>query len=642
MRQDIQFLRGLAVLIVVLEHAGIGPSAGYLGVDIFFVISGYLITRLIQTKLEAGEFSFGEFYARRAKRLLPAAFTTFALTALAAPYFLTSIQLDEFQTQLIGSLTFTANIVLYGQSGYFDSEAALKPLLHIWSLSLEEQYYFALPLLLFIVRRRFWPHITLAILVGSVGLCIFYLSHDPSFAFYSLPTRAWELCIGSLVAILRLDVKPFRFFHWVFWPAFAATTLIPFFPTSLPHPSLDAMMICLGTAVVIINKREFFERAPLFRIVSWIGDASYSIYLAHWPIMAFINSAYLSEVPLGTRLISLGLTLTAGLALHYFVERPTHKSTYHLTLPKTVVAATPAAALVFLLLFIGNAVQASGSVSINFYELRKPNYGLNITCDQKHRSFKSLTECTSGPNPTVMIWGDSLAMHLVQGVQSSMSFEFIQATKSSCPPAFGYAQFNNKTKYTESWAHSCVEFNRSVMSYLKANPDIGTVVIGSTFSAFAFDPPWQAVVYTRGQDFARSEIDTKRSVRILRNTVRALRSMGKRVVVFAPPPAGGVNYSECIERELTGKITFGIDSCTIPIKADQSHYGEVRKMLHRVSITADVPVIDPRDWMCAEGKCNTIEDNIPLYRDTLHLSEEGSAFLGKKENWGNIISDMAR
>ena len=156
MRTDIQFLRGIAVLLVVIYHSGLGLfQHGYVGVDVFFVISGFLITKLILVQLDKGTFSFGDFYFRRAKRLLPALYSTLLFTSALSVIFLTQDQLKDFAYQFIGALSFSANMVLPSQTGYFSEAAESKPLLHIWSLSLEEQYYFILPLFLFLLTKRF-------------------------------------------------------------------------------------------------------------------------------------------------------------------------------------------------------------------------------------------------------------------------------------------------------------------------------------------------------------------------------------------------------------------------------------------------------------------------------------------------------
>src|SRR5688500_736851 len=167
-RTDIQALRGVAVLLVVLQHAKAGfIGAGFLGVDIFFVISGFLITGTIRKAIERGDFSFREFYFRRAKRLLPAAYVTFAFTALLGFFLLDAVEWRDFTRQLAGAVTFTGNFVLWQQTGYFEGAAAFKPLLHVWSLAVEEQYYLLLPAALIMVPQRYWASGNGVVLVAS-------------------------------------------------------------------------------------------------------------------------------------------------------------------------------------------------------------------------------------------------------------------------------------------------------------------------------------------------------------------------------------------------------------------------------------------------------------------------------------------
>ncbi len=198
-------LRGIAVLLVVLEHAKLPfLRGGFLGVDIFFVISGYLVTRIIREELAeaSGSFRFRHFYARRVRRLLPAAYATILATALASWWLLDAGEFRNLVWQMGGAFVFLANIVLWGQSDYFSGSAALKPLLHLWSLSLEEQYYLGLPLLLVLTGARWRAPLVLLLAIISLTLCLTLGQRSPSANFYFLPTRAWELGIGSFIAFL--------------------------------------------------------------------------------------------------------------------------------------------------------------------------------------------------------------------------------------------------------------------------------------------------------------------------------------------------------------------------------------------------------------------------------------------------------
>ncbi|PKM05100.1 MAG: acyltransferase, partial [Gammaproteobacteria bacterium HGW-Gammaproteobacteria-7] len=253
-RNDIQILRGLAVLLVLVYHSGAGiATAGYLGVDIFFVISGYLITRMVVGQIALGRFRFGDFYLRRARRLLPAAYLTLALTTIAAIYLLDYREWNDFVVQLLGALTFTGNFALWQQAGYFSGAAELKPLLHIWSLAIEEQYYLVLPLFLVFIARRLWLPLAGALALASLALHIHWAGTDPAAAFYLLPSRGWELAVGSLLALAELrGLRPGPGARLAFWPALLALIAVPLWGSGLSTP-FDNVLVCAATAVVILR-----------------------------------------------------------------------------------------------------------------------------------------------------------------------------------------------------------------------------------------------------------------------------------------------------------------------------------------------------------------------------------------------------
>src|SRR5436190_3117515 len=259
-RIDIQALRGFAVLMVVLYHAKVGPTQnGYLGVDVFFVISGYLITTLVARGIARGDFSLVDFYFRRAKRLLPAAYVTIAVTALIAPWFLNQQELHDFSGQVIGAISFTSNFVLWQQSGYFEGASDLKPLLHVWSLSLEEQYYMLLPAVLLLTRSPLWMRIVTTALIASMLLCIIGVAIKPVATFYLLPTRAWELLLGSFGALWVINataaskaVGDSVIVRWLYYPSFACLMLSMVHSFGDRHPGIDAFLVCLSTLVIIL------------------------------------------------------------------------------------------------------------------------------------------------------------------------------------------------------------------------------------------------------------------------------------------------------------------------------------------------------------------------------------------------------
>lgn len=302
-RFDIQVMRGVAVLAVVLFHAlpAYLPK-GYLGVDIFFVISGFLITRILLRDIGRGTFSFARFYKRRAVRLLPASLTTLAVTTVLAAFFLTQAEMADYAKQLIGSLTFTANFALAQQTSYFGAAAETKPLLHIWSLSLEEQFYFVAPLLLWVTPKRRRPQLLIAGAVLSFALCWLFVSRPEwltdspktasKAAFFMLPTRAWELLAGGICAWAMLKRPDLRVPQSLKIGALVGIAPILAIGVDAAHPGLDALIVVGLTSIVLLGQDGWLPSTESTRAVGIVGNWSYSLYLVHWPLFAFAYVSY--------------------------------------------------------------------------------------------------------------------------------------------------------------------------------------------------------------------------------------------------------------------------------------------------------------------------------------------------------------
>lgn len=635
-RSDIQALRGLAVLLVLATHARLGLPAGYLGVDIFFVISGYLITGMVDRAVDDGRFSFRAFYFRRAKRLLPAAYVTFGLTALAAPFLLSSSERHEFVLQMIGAVTFTANFVLFHQTNYFAGAADYKPLLHIWSLSIEEQYYVFLPALVFFTPRRWRVAGAAAILAISLALCLWQVRLAPPDAFYLTPFRVWELAIGSLgaLALDRLAAQPGsvveRSVRFLFWPSVAALFLVPAFPFDMiRHPGIDALIVCVATLVVILRHHPGSSSSAPVNGFAFVGDFSYSLYLVHWPILAFVNNVYLGpNAPLDVRLASGALALGLGYALYQFVEQPVRQAAG--TPSRGLVGGTIAVSL--LIAALPPILFALDRDSRDFAHLRRPNFGLDPACEVPG-AFTVQAACRTGEKPVLLVWGDSFAEHIVPGIVASTKVPVEQATSSGCGPFLGAAPI--------FFGPPCLAFNESVIKHVADTSSIETVVLASRYGSYLSGAP---LLEGTEKDHRIVQPNADVAFRTLKASVDRLHAMGKRVVLVAPPPSNmDFSLAGCEERRLTGLLTIGApERCEVDLAAFQRKHVAVFELLAKVSAATGAPVFDLAPVLCKDGRCPAAIGDLPLYRDDVHLSVEGARLLGERIGLAWKLIEMAR
>ena len=628
MRQDIQILRGLAVLLVMLHHAQTFPAAsGYLGVDVFFVISGFLVTGMVRSAVDTGRFSLGSFYFRRAKRLLPAAYVTFVATAAAAPYLLSQVEYNEFTRQLIGAVTFTANIALLLQADYFNAAAELKPLLHVWSLSIEEQYYVILPALLLLTPRRHWARLMAVLAVSSFVLCLAVVGWKPVAAFYLLPTRAWEMALGSTLAVAG-SAQVWRVWSTrLFVPAAGALLVLPWWATGWAHPGWAALLVCLATMVVITARNPWLERTRSLRWLAIVGDWSYSLYLVHWPIFALLSNATIGASSQATRWAALAIAFVLGYLLHRFVERPVWRHEFAARAP--FVAGLVAASALILTLPVALA-PAVDRKAPDFAVVRRANAGFSAEC-QYGDVFVPKPACANAQRPRVMVWGDSHAMHLVAGVAAATDRGVVQATRSLCGPFIGLAPVGSATT-PRHWAESCLRFNRSVLAYLKREDSIDTVVMSSVFAPYleSDDPSFagrRVLVDEAGTQVERDR-NAELAIEHLRDTVSAVAALGKRVIVVAPPPRSDFNIGLCQERRHTRRFSLGDHAdCTVPRLEYEARQASVIAFVARLRRELAVPVHSFDALLCDARVCQTEIGTTLLYADEGHLSYDGSRLL---------------
>ena len=627
MRNDIQFLRGIAVLYVVFYHSGLGfLPQGFLGVDIFFVLSGFLITKLILEQIEQNKFSFSNFYQRRVNRLLPALYVTLILTSLLSILFLTSSQLQDFSYQLIGAVTFSANMVLPTQTGYFDAAAEGKPLLHIWSLSLEEQYYFLLPLVLFLTPKGRRIVVLIACLIASIYMCFSWSNATEQSApflwrfsdvskyewsFYLLPTRAWELLAGSVTAWLYLN-KHIVVNRLTKIVCLSIILTLGYLQITHSHPSIEALIIVCCTAVILLGDDKWLSQNFINKMIIKVGDWSYSIYLIHWPLFAFSYLAYVGQPPLLASCSIIILSIFLGQIQYKYVETPfRHKGApLQLSSLRNFVLAT---VLVLTIPIISTLLPKNENFDKRVMAQKELNYGFSQECqDAIDNRLNINIKCTNGESFDTVIWGDSYAMHLVPGL--SIKNKIAQITKSMCGPFLNIAIVNSN--YSEQWAKDCIHHNTLALDFIRNNNDIKNVVLSSSIEFYLQNE----ILANDGRTLADSTVLVD-SYKFMMNE---LTKAGKSVVFVSPPPRDGRDIGECLEREY-GPALLLVGNCTISFETYQKHQNSVTKILQelaRVSAVFDVSTL-----LCDKGRCITSKNDTWLYRDNGHLTIEGSQLI---------------
>ncbi len=582
----------MAVLPVVAYHAKLpGISGGFVGVDVFFVISGFLIVSIISREIDQNNFSILRFYERRARRILPALFAMVLFTCLIGLIVLLPSEFVDFPAQVLGALFFVANIVFWRQTNYFSDAADSNLLLHTWSLGVEEQFYIVAPILLIILARYLssWRNLSIAaITIASLLLCI---ALTPSFAtasFYLLPTRAWELGVGAMIALGIVPSLSNRIAREILAASGLAMILasVVFFDSEMEFPGYAALAPVIGAALVIHSGHGTRVGSILsLKPMVLVGLISYSLYLWHWPI--FVAGDLYGM--LDGQVVSfafIALALIVGWLSWRFIERPFRSSQsvsqFRLWTSSAVTALVLAIAALGMSMLNGwpqrfdQTTLAFDAASNDISPRRDDCHISEGLISPEERCFLGVSD--DGQEPLI-VWSDSHGVEVSYALSEDAEVHSI--TYSGCPPILGF-----------SWDKrpECLAHNVQVFDYLSALPQPRQIVLAAYFDWYA---------------------DTDGLVAKLVSTISSLEDQGHSVVVMGPTPGPGANAPKFLARG--GDPEFDLAS-------DANGTAEVRAMLDRVDQETQADIVRPSDLVCKGSRCSLLIDGSPILFDDDHPS----------------------
>ena len=628
-RADIDGMRGIAVLIVVLFHAfPKALSGGFVGVDIFFVISGYLISTILMKEFGTQSFTYATFYARRARRIFPALILVMAATLAFGWIAMFPDELKLLGKHVVGGAAFVSNVFLWLEVGYFDTAAETKPLLHLWSLGIEEQFYIVWPILLalaFRLRARvFW--LTVGVLAVSFAVNVGGIAQYPSATFYSIASRAWELAIGALLACLHLRHGPAALVAAVDGSSVARRNALSALGLGLVvaacllvrggqgFPGWWALLPTLGAAALIAaGPQAWVNRVILSnRLLVWVGLISYPFYLWHWPLLSFAQIVESGVPALKIRIAAVVAAVALAWLTYRLVEQPIRRQRRH-----GGAVAVALALLVVALAGFGGWVykkdglpqrasiveNANAQKSLILVEDRE-----NAAACKKEYGFETIYEyCLKakiGQPPTVALIGDSHAYHVVAGL----------------------------TKYYTARGENLVYFGTAI-------PLIGAPASTTDYYQQATPKMLELALTTDSirkviiSTILKHETDSDHG-RLLtaqfRATIKAFLDAGKEVMYLYDVPTLDFDPRACIRRAGVASSTTNRD-CTMDVedynKAVSAHNAVVASVLKEFP---GVTTFAPAKYMCDDEHCKGMIDRALMYRDNNHLSYEGDLYVGAR------------
>jgi peptidoglycan/LPS O-acetylase OafA/YrhL len=644
-RPDIDGLRAIAVLAVVLFHFKLGPfQGGFVGVDIFFVISGFLIAGILQSEMDRGIFTLTGFYERRIRRILPALGVVLLATALAGVAILLPTDLRWLGDSVIATALFGSNIYFWRNTGYFDPGHDFSPLLHTWSLAVEEQFYVLFPLLLYgLTKLR--PTARGPVIAGlglaSFGICVIVQDYRPEAVFYLLPFRMWELLAGAWLAVGRVPELKAPLVR----EAMAITGLsligagVLLITPGKHFPGWVASVPVLGTMLVIYTGSGgagLVTRLLSVRPLVGIGLISYSLYLWHWPVIVLARYRAGGQTDIRTTLVLLAIVLALSYLTYRHIETPIRRRGGHaFSKRRTIVTATLAmtsGVTLGLLLWAGNGWNTRFAPDVVALDKDRIADIPFMACNDRRNFYEATSEIdsldslcqigTKGGTISAILWGDSHALAWAPAIDAAFrerGITGVLATRAECPPLTGLVDRRDPR---------CGEFNEQVNHLVSSHREIQLVVLGAVWPSYVL-PADPDRLRPRSDPYGRWDF-----THIFEQTIGKLDSNKKRVWVLGPTPRAPEDPAFGLALAKAYDIAAPAPISAVTVKAtDQAFWQAISQLSPRENVVYS----DPGTWLCNQADCRYTHDGLVLYRDAGHLNIRGAMHL-----LPDLLADLAK
>lgn len=645
-RPDIDGIRAVAILSVVLYHAGATRiTGGFTGVDIFFVISGHLIGGHIVSELRSNTFSFLTFYSRRAKRILPAFYAVMLFTLAAALLLLSPGEARDFGRYAFAATLSASNVFFWAYTNYFSPDASFHPLLMTWSLGVEEQFYFVVPMLMLLLmrlRRSLLLPAVLALCVLSFVLASVELHSYPSNVFFLFPERSWELGLGVALAIAELTHKPLTLPKPLTNLMSLTGLLLMLAPMLLLNcasafPGAAALPSVLGTAMLLAVPTSWINRRLLsLSPLVFLGKISYSWYLWHWPLLSYARVATgSSKLPPATAAIIIAASLLVAILFYTFIEQPFRRST---RASRSLLFRYAIASSLLLLPCI--YLWLSGGVPQRFPQLAVVDHEARLAaadpCLARHTKINLAPPCYNAADTrsSIALWGDSHSSALEPGLASiakAQDYQLLRLAHAACLPLIGAANYRHTFPLD---ARQCLDFNRHILTLLQTDPHIHAVILAGRWTdIFSTEAQVDGFLTNTRIPFTPATAGTLFQ-QSLSTTIHALQSSGKQVIVLDDVPAFSFDplmrfrtTHIPVRRLLATLIAPQPDPGTAPSADTSTAAIATAEVQTTLAAFPNVPLISLASRLCStSNNCVYRNNDTLLYSDPQHLTPAGAAY----------------